>query len=359
MPERGSSVGEPRRRGRKAALLTIKALLGVALVVWLVRSGRLDLHALFDVRVGWPFVGLCLAQIVTFAMPLLRWYLLVRALELDVDLGLATRVGLAGYFSALVVPSSVGIDGTKIVMLARRVAGRMPDLLSTLVLDRFLGLVAQILLAAVFGAMLLSGRAADLPWAMLGWAALLVAIGLAAVVWVGTRSPGAGLARLPGGRAVLGVASAVVGFRRRGKVLGQSFALSILGHLGALASAWLAFYCYGEEASLIAVFAIAPLVNIAWALPVTPMGLGVSDSVAATLYPMVGLQAGAEVVMLLRGFMLFIFLLCGVVFLLPSSMSLRATIAAQRGRVASHAAPIEPDEPASAPPCPGERRRDM
>jgi hypothetical protein len=53
------------------------------------------------------------------------------------------------------------------------------------------------------------------------------------------------------------------------------------------------------------------------AIPLTPLGLGVTEGIASVLYPVVGLRGGAEVVILLRAFTVLLFALCGLSFLKP------------------------------------------
>jgi uncharacterized membrane protein YbhN (UPF0104 family) len=50
-------------------------------------------------------------------------------------------------------------------------------------------------------------------------------------------------------------------------------------------------------------------------ISVTPMGLGITDGIAESLYGMMGISAGAETQMLIRIAAVLIFLLCGVAFL--------------------------------------------
>ena len=69
-----------------------------------------------------------------------------------------------------------------------------------------------------------------------------------------------------------------------------------------------------QDVAILGIFTVTPLVTISKFLPITPLGLGVAEGVAAWLYPMVGLSRGAEVQMLLRGMLSMIYLASGVAY---------------------------------------------
>ena len=80
-----------------------------------------------------------------------RWYVLVRAQELPFSLIDAVRLGFIGQFFSAFLPGSVGGDLVKAGFLARE-QSRRTVAIATIVLDRVLGLMGLLFLAAIAGA---------------------------------------------------------------------------------------------------------------------------------------------------------------------------------------------------------------
>lgn len=86
---------------------------------------------------------------------LLRWYLLIRALNISVRLGDCLRLGFLGYLFNLAPMGIVGGDLLKAVMLARRQRHRHAQAFATVAVDRVIGLYMLFVVASV--AILLAG----------------------------------------------------------------------------------------------------------------------------------------------------------------------------------------------------------
>ena len=70
-----------------------------------------------------------------------------------------------------------------------------------------------------------------------------------------------------------------------------------------------------QQVALLAISTVTPLVTVLRILPISPLGLGVTDAAAEELYPLVGMEGGAENQMLIRGVFILVSLLCGIAFL--------------------------------------------
>lgn len=86
---------------------------------------------------------------------LVRWWYLVRALEIPLSLNDALRIGLMGYLFNLAPMGIVAGDLLKAVMLARRQRERRAQAFATVVADRVIGLYTLFVVASV--AILLTG----------------------------------------------------------------------------------------------------------------------------------------------------------------------------------------------------------
>ena len=90
--------------------------------------------------------GVCFVAVV---ITLVRWYWLVRALDLPFRLHEALRLGFLGFLFNLAPMGIVGGDLLKAVMLARRQPGHRAEAVATIFMDRLIGLYVLFLVAAV------------------------------------------------------------------------------------------------------------------------------------------------------------------------------------------------------------------
>ncbi len=307
---------------RRPLGFVFKLAIGLGLVVWLVRSGRLDLAALARIPLGSSLVGVAFGVGAMLLFPLFRWRLLLRAQRVDPGLAKTARILAAGYFANTFLPAGLGIEGVRLAYLGRLYPGRLAAVASTQVVDRLLGLVSLLALGGTFASLALVGGSGpeagwERAWPILMVSGLVVAAGLAGLIWIGTRPASSPLERIPGWSALAAPCRETLGYREHPRVLVAGFLLSMAGHLGMVAAAYFSFRCLGETPRPWSVLAIAPGVNLAGALPLAPLGLGVADATAEALYPLVGLSGGAEAVMLTRFLNLALSLVCGLALLLP------------------------------------------
>lgn len=311
---------DPRRlcsRCPRAAILAIKLALAGALIWWLIWSGRFDpsvYKALFTGQTTCFLLGVFIGQGIMLFVPLVRWWLLLRTQGLPIPLGEAIRISLMGAFTNLFVPGGLGIDGLRLLYLRRFHREQWVAGTSSVILDRALGVVALLMLGGVCSVILLVHNY-NL------WVFRLVALnGLLLVGLVTGLALACGFFRIP----VLGVllrvpfvdqlSQAMRVYRDSRRALAWGLLLSIIGHLGVCMAACFALLSLGYPTIVPAVLTVTPVVTMSRTIPLTPMAIGVSDSVAAVLYPLVGLDGGAEVQMLLRATIVLVFLACGLAY---------------------------------------------
>ncbi len=100
---------------------------------------------------------------------LVRWYLFMNALKLEVSAGMVCRYYFIGLFCNLFLPTAIGGDLVKAIGLSRR-AGQKPKVFASVVLDRlsgFAGIVVVAALAYVFGSKLINEPSMIIPIAVL------------------------------------------------------------------------------------------------------------------------------------------------------------------------------------------------
>lgn len=303
-----------RTRIRSAAILAVKLVVATSLIGWLLHRGDLDPAAMVQVADRRSLVVAALLAGLALVPTLVRWPLLVRALGQPMGFGRAIHASLIGVFANAFLPAGVGIDGTRIAILAPPGSGRSGTVVASLVADRLLGMIALVALAAGFSAFGLTPRPST--GTVLAAVALLVVAGFATITFArrfGTTTAGVG-----GLRRWLGEIGQALGhYRQRTGTLAIAFLLSLLGHGATVLAFVAAFRCYDPGIDPAAAAAFAPLVTLAASLPLTPLGLGVADVLASALYAGVGLDLGEEVVMLIRCLGLGVSLLCGFAWLRP------------------------------------------
>ncbi|QDU54889.1 lysylphosphatidylglycerol synthase transmembrane domain-containing protein [Aeoliella mucimassa] len=282
-----------------------KLLLGLAIVAYLLyqaSSGENFDHILHEPK-QWPMlVAALLCVTVAVGMGFVRWYLLVKAVELPFTLADAMRLGSLGFALNFVGPGGVGGDLFKGVVLAREHAKRKTEAVATVIADRVLGLTG--LLAVTAAATLFTGVLwnTEAPTVMRTVGGFAVAA-FASLVVVGSllmvHGPiGKTTARLLGKLPLVGgvVGSLFVSCQvisRRPIYLVPAFLLSIALHLLLV----LAFHCVAlglplEHPSLATHMCIVPLAESTSVLPI-PGGLGTTEAALNALYYGLGLDGDA------------------------------------------------------------------
>lgn len=301
---------------RSTALWFLKIGIAALLLQWLWRSGHLDARALRGLRTGLPLWGLMLSQMAMIVCQMLRWARLMAARDVPLswrDVLLATG---RGQFASVWTPSNLGLDGVRLWQATRRHPGRGGAIVGVLLLDRMAGLVALLCWVAV----------APLWWHephlnLLSGGAIAALIGIGVVSWWARRPSGqAATEDTPGARPVKLSARLAAAFEwpsHQRSSLVMVALLSLATHLCNAFSFACALTALGQAPSLAIVAAVAPAIILSSVVPLTPLGLGVADTVAQTLFATAGVPNGANATMLGRATWLLLSLICGLAYFWP------------------------------------------
>ncbi len=136
--------------GRRRGLLitALKYVLAIAMVAWLC-SGPLQLGDLLRITPSpnlWLLVGLLFASLL---VPAIRWWWLLRIQHIDASFWQAIKLTWAGYLAAVILPGAVGGDLAKGLLVVQRHPSQRVRSLSTVVVDRLLGVYSLALLASM------------------------------------------------------------------------------------------------------------------------------------------------------------------------------------------------------------------
>lgn len=88
---------------------------------------------------------------VTVSCQIVRWYMLVRALDLPFTLRNAFRLGMVGYFYNTLLPGAIGGDFLKAYFMWKEHPERKAAAVSTVIVDRLMGLFGLLLFATILG----------------------------------------------------------------------------------------------------------------------------------------------------------------------------------------------------------------
>jgi uncharacterized membrane protein YbhN (UPF0104 family) len=219
-----------------------------------------------------------------------RWYMLVRAVELPFRLADAVRLGLVGLFFNAFLPGSVGGDIVKAAALARE-HSRRTVAVATVIMDRAIALWALVWFVALSGGIFwttgqLEGAVAERSKVIVIGAAALVAVSV--VVWLllgllpawRAEHFAGRLERLPRvGASAAEFWRAVWMYRCRQATVAAVMGLSWVGHVGFV----FVFWCcanvlwspeLGEIPTLAEHFLLVPMGLVVQAVVPTPGGAG-------------------------------------------------------------------------------------
>jgi uncharacterized protein (TIRG00374 family) len=281
-----------------------KYAIPIAIVVWLLwKVPEEQYRELQQHRKNVPLL-LAAAGVVLAAVSLtfVRWYLLVRALDLRFRLRDAFRLGFLGYLLNFVSVGAVGGDLFKAVFIAREQAGRRAEAVATVVVDRVAGLFGLLLISS--GAVLVASPPDPAPDVVAIQRVTLIftlisCVGLATLslpAFTGIKVATM-LGRLPKiGTVLERWVAALRAYRSRWTTLLLSVVISMCTHMMFVVSLFLISHAmFDAVPSFREHMIIVPLGMVAGALPFTPAGFGAFELAIEELYKIVPAAAASDV----------------------------------------------------------------
>lgn len=235
---------------------------------------------------NWPVLvcalPICLAAVLA---TILRWHMLVRTLGLDFKIRETIRAGFLGYAFNLIPVGLVAGDSVKAVMLIHKNPRRKTEAVTTVLVDRVLGLYALLILAAVATLLLPAEQLARLDQAdqtiirNLCWAVrtifLCASAGLVVMLLPGVTQSRLWdrLEHMPVVGVVLHkLVAAMRAYRQRVDVVLMAIGISLCIHLLYVSSFVLMTMSVGiaaaDQPAATSIFVIVPPSMIARALPI-------------------------------------------------------------------------------------------
>lgn len=273
----------------------VRIILTTLLLAWL--ATQVDLRSvgavIAEANPAWLVAG-AFVNFLSIVCAAWRWQQLLIAMGFHFPLLQLLRLVLSGAFFNMFLPSSVGGDVMKMVLIAPELE-RREAAISSVLMDRvvglavtvLVGLVAVLLLPSVWGDM---GLLASLGVALLAFSAGAIALFSRRLVELAGRlAPGFLWRRV--GPTVLRVHESLLMVAHRPEFLARAAGISVLRQIAICLSVYFAGMGFGLPLGPVAYFATVPIAVAFTALPVAINGLGLQDNAFVFLLGFVGITA--------------------------------------------------------------------
>jgi glycosyltransferase 2 family protein len=282
-----------RPRTLRAAATLLVTGLATAYIVWKIDL-RQTAHVLATASVGWWLAAFAIWVLSVWPLAW-RWRYLLAASGVHERVGWLVRTTFVSYGAAQVLPTSLGGDASRIYETTRRHPGVRGPVAGTVLLERALGGVATLVLAAVgLGLALGHYSVGGYVWVELAFVVLSV---LAFFVLFSTRlhpllhrlRPL--LHRLRIEAPAREVYLALHSYRARRRVLFWAFALTLVVQAARVLAIWSAGKAVGVDLSPRPYYVMGPLLFLVMLIPFTINGLAVRESFFVSFLGALGVSA--------------------------------------------------------------------
>jgi glycosyltransferase 2 family protein len=278
----------------KRALATLVVTgLCTAYIVWKIDLGRTG-HVLAHAQAGWWLLSLAIMAGSVWPMAW-RWRLLLAARGVHERLPWLVRTYFVGYAAGQILPTSLGGDASRIYETVRRHEGAGGAAAGTVLLERALGGVATLVLAAI-GFALAVGRydVGGYLWVELAFVVLAALVGLLLfstrlhpiLQWVRPL-----LRRLRIDRPLRDVYVSTHAFRADTQLLVAMFGLTLVVQAVRVLAIWCAGKAVGVDLSPRPYYVMGPLLFMVMLVPFTVNGLAVRESFFVSFLGALGIGA--------------------------------------------------------------------
>lgn len=221
-----------------------------------------------------------------------RWWRLLGVAGCETSFSSSLRLTYVGLFFNLVVPGLTGGDLMRGVLAVREHPGKRADALMSVVVDRMIGVLTLIAMAAAV--IFATGERLNdlrLPVSLI---LLGIGAGLAAFLNPSVRRVtrfDALVSRLPQAERLQKLDAAAKVYASRPLEIGIAIALSVCNHLANTAAALGIARAFGSDITFLEMLSVASVANTLSSVPIAPGGWGVGEAIYGTLFKMLGRPA--------------------------------------------------------------------
>lgn len=272
-------------------LLKISA--AVAIIWYMVHSGRISLNAIYEAKNNYLLVILAafillLGVLVTFY----RWKLLLKGQNIILSNKDVLSLGFIGLFFTSVLPGAVGGDLIKSVYIAKKVKTNKTSSVITVLVDRIIGVTALVMICT-FGLLINLKEVLKQPAlsslgimivGILFFLILLTYIGLSKRVHK-NKLFNKIMSKIPFSEMFNKIYLAFHAYRNTHKYLTYALLLSFINHAMNIVAFYIITKALGfGDLGLYAYIFIVPIGMITTAIPITPAGIGIGQAAFLKLF---------------------------------------------------------------------------
>jgi hypothetical protein len=307
----------------KTLFYLARLIIAIAVLWYLVSMGSIEWSSFLGLAKGWRYTLMAIGLfVIATALQALRLQILINAHQLRLSLFAAVKLTFIGLFFSTYLPGAAGGDLVKIYYASKGNPGARTEVITILLLDRFIGLFSLLTLPLIVAPFFTDLIAAQPALQTLLVASLAVACVIILASFIGAR------VELTDSRFLQWIENT----SRLGRLLARIlhtlhyYRNSTFVMLQALVSSYVVQFLMVGAAMAIAqatnptgadpkMLVLIPMGFLANSLPITPGGLGVGEAATESLFAMSGLDGGAETILGWRIVMIIVGLL-GLVFYL-------------------------------------------
>ncbi len=281
--------------------------IGVAMVVWLVKSDQLNLNKISELNL--PIAALALFLSITpLVLSAWRVQLLLRVHQIHVPLGRCIAYNAVGIFYSTILPGGMSGDAVRAYYFWRcshTQNGTKAELVATLVTDRLIGTLIMLSIGLIAATYSMQSLGISSLYIFLAWASFMAGIGcyLFLCAIPASKWP------MKNSRRMEPILSRLARLIEKMDLRGYPFntllmalALSVVAHISVILIIYIFSIKLASGLDFGQIMAIAPLGLLVNAIPISPGGLGVGEKGFDILYSLVGGQQGGNAFMLSRIF---------------------------------------------------------
>jgi len=293
---------------KKFLVFCLKLTLAITLLYWLYDSQVLDLGAFQQLEFNSKTVQLLgLNAMLLFSGAILlslRMWRLLNLLDFDVSITEAIRVNLASMCLGLMLPGLIGVDAIRATYFCLKAKNRKVDVITCILTDRIIGIYALILLATIAAAIgaFIDHQSIHIGFVIVSGGTLLIAtLGLALISskhLLEESLLSIFYNRLP---AVLhefiGAIQRIISFRQD---VGLCLLITLISQSITIINFVIIGSLINDNLPVLAHFIMDPIALFFNSVPITPGGLGITESAFAYLYESANSGNGAVISLLGR-----------------------------------------------------------
>lgn len=251
------------------------------------------------------FLVMCAIWMMTLLISSYKWKLILREYNIDLSFSSVAQLYWIGSFFNNILPTTIGGDSYKFLFLQKKYPQKKAAIVSSMLLERGLGLIAIILFAGGSGIFFFE-RILHTPILLIIYGCIFsIIIGIILLVGFSKKLTQKKSASALIQKVLEGL-QALISFRNK-KILLIGLGISIVFVLLSMLSLYAGFLAFGAAPSFLVFLFIVPCIQLARLIPISINALGITEGVGVYLFSLFGIQGELTLSVLIAGRILLIF----------------------------------------------------